>query len=132
MAANKKNLKSLADRTTEEQRAIAKKGGQKSGEVRKEKRIITDTLEMLLNTQIQDSEVKEELDKRGVKEHTELKAMCLGMVNEARKNPSAFREILDRIEGKVTEKIEMSGTINNPFEGLTEDELRKLANKKGR
>ena len=131
MAANKKNLKSLADRTTEEQRAIAVKGGKKSGEVRKEKRIITDTLEMLLNSQIQDDEVKEQLEARGVKEHTELKAMCLGMVKEARKNPSAFKEILDRIEGKVTDKVEMSGTLNNPFEGLTEDELRKLANKKG-
>jgi uncharacterized protein YjbK len=132
MAANKKNLKSLADRTTEEQRAIAIKGGKKSGEVRKEKRIITDTLEMLLNSQIQDDEVKEQLEARGVKEHTELKAMCLGMVKEARKNPSAFKEILDRIEGKVTDKVEMSGTLNNPFEGLTEDELRKLANRKGR
>ena len=89
------------------------KGGIKSGEVRKEKKIITETLEMLLNTEIQDDEVKEQLEARGVTEHTELKAMCLGMVKEARKNPTAFKEILDRLEGKVVEKkeVEHSGNL---------------------
>ena len=107
------NLKSLADRTTEEQRIIAKSGGIKSGEVRREKKIITETLEMLLNTTIQDNEIKDQLRARGVTEHTELKAMCLGMVTEARRNPTAFKEIMERIEGKVTEKkeIEHSGTL---------------------
>jgi hypothetical protein len=132
MAKGHENLIPVNKRTKEEQREIVSKGGIRSSEVRREKRIITDTLEMLLNSQIQEDEVKDQLEARGVKEHTELKAMCLGMVKEARKNPTAFKEILDRIEGKVTDKIEMSGTLNNPFEGLTEDELRKLANKKGR
>ena len=109
----KANLKPQNTRTKTEQKEIAKKGGIASGEARKEKKIITETLEMLLNTQIQDIDVKEQLDLRGVKEHTELKAMCLGMVKEARRNPSAFKEILDRLEGKVTEKkeVEHSGTL---------------------
>ena len=105
------NLKPV--RSEEEARALGKIGGIKSGEVRKEKKIITETLEMLLNTEIQDDEVKEQLEARGIKEHTELKAMCLGMVKEARKNPTAFKEILDRLEGKVVEKkeVEHSGNL---------------------
>ena len=50
------NLKPV--RSEEEARALGKIGGIKSGEARKEKKIITETLEMLLNTEIQDDEVK--------------------------------------------------------------------------
>jgi hypothetical protein len=43
------NLISLADRTTDEQREIAKKGGVKSGEVRKEKKLMSQILADYLN-----------------------------------------------------------------------------------
>ena len=39
--ANPENLKSLADRTTSEQREIAKAGGKKSGQVRKQKKLLS-------------------------------------------------------------------------------------------
>ena len=39
---NEENLVSLADRTTEEQREIAKKGGIASGKARREKKIFKD------------------------------------------------------------------------------------------
>jgi hypothetical protein len=109
--ANQENLVPL---TTDKAREIGKLGGLKAGEVKREKKIITETLEMLLNTDIQDDDIKAQLESRGVKEHTELKAMCLGMVKEARKNPTAFKEILDRLEGKVVEKkeVEHSGTLS--------------------
>jgi hypothetical protein len=35
------NLKSLKDRTTDEQREIAKKGGKKSGQVRRERKLLS-------------------------------------------------------------------------------------------
>lgn len=47
--ANKENLISLADRTTEEKREIAIKGGIASGEARREKATMKATLEMLLD-----------------------------------------------------------------------------------
>ena len=127
--ANEENLVPQNKRTKKEQREIASKGGIKSGQVRKDKKIITNTLELLLKSEIQDVKIKEELEKRGIVDHTELKAMCLGMVAEARKNPSAFKEILDRIEGKVTDKLQVDAEINNPYKGLSEDDLRKLAKK---
>ncbi|MEE3344303.1 MAG: hypothetical protein VZS44_09455 [Bacilli bacterium] len=49
MAINKDNLISLADRTTEEKREIAIKGGIASGEARREKATMKKALEMLLN-----------------------------------------------------------------------------------
>ena len=113
------NLKPFNALTVEEQRNIAVMGGKKSVEVRKEKKIITSTLEMLLKTEIQDEDVKAQLEARGITEHTELKAMCLGMVKEARKNPTAFKEILDRLEGKVTDKVEHSGKIEMPTITIT-------------
>ena len=35
-------------------------------------------------------------------------------------------DILNKMEGEYTEKLQMSGSVNNPFEGLTTDELKKL------
>lgn len=46
--ANKQNLISLADRTTEEQRAIATKGGKASGEARRAKKTIAQALREVL------------------------------------------------------------------------------------
>lgn len=47
--ANNDNLVSLADRTTKEQREIARMGGIASGKVRQEKATMRKTLEMLLD-----------------------------------------------------------------------------------
>ena len=46
--ANDENLVSLADRTTEEKRAIGIKGGIASGKARREKKTMRETLEMML------------------------------------------------------------------------------------
>ena len=111
MAKGHENLIPQSERTKDKQREIATKGGIKSGKVRKDKKIITETLAMLLNSKVVDTDIKAQLEERGITDHTELKAMCIGMVEQARKNPAAFKEILDRIEGKVTDKIEHSGEL---------------------
>ena len=36
-------------------------------------------------------------------------------------------ELLAKSQGGFIEKVQMSGNINNPFEGLSTEELRKLA-----
>lgn len=36
-------------------------------------------------------------------------------------------DILNKMDGEYTEKLQVHGQINNPFEGLTTDELKKLA-----
>lgn len=52
MANGKDNLVSLADRTTEEQREIARAGGIASGEARRRKRTLRQIAEMLSDKQI--------------------------------------------------------------------------------
>lgn len=49
MANNEENLVSLADRTTEEQREIARKGGIASGKARKERKTMKEELLLLLS-----------------------------------------------------------------------------------
>lgn len=68
MANNKENLVSLADRTTEEQRAIAKKGGIASGEVRKEKASFKKAIQWLVNSDIKlkEGSISEAFEKSGI------------------------------------------------------------------
>ena len=47
--ANTENLVSLADRTTEEQRAIASAGGQASGEARRKRKTLKEELLLILS-----------------------------------------------------------------------------------
>lgn len=35
-------------------------------------------------------------------------------------------DILNKMDGEYTEKVELNGKVNNPFEGLTTEELKKL------
>lgn len=35
-------------------------------------------------------------------------------------------DILNKMDGEYTEKVEVNGSVNNPFEGLTTEELKKL------
>ena len=58
--ANEKNLVSLADRTKEEQREIARKGGIASGEARRKKKTTAQLVNLMLNSKL-DNEKKEEL-----------------------------------------------------------------------
>lgn len=117
MAKGHENLIPTNKRSKEEARELGTKGGIKSGEVRKDKKIITETLAMLLNSKVVDTDIKAQLEERGITDHTELKAMCIGMVEQARKNPAAFKEILDRIEGKVTDKLDVKGDVNIVLSG---------------
>ena len=58
--ANVENLVSLADRTTEEKRAIAIKGGKASGEARREKATFKKMLERVLDEKAEDGKTYRE------------------------------------------------------------------------
>lgn len=108
--ANEKNLKPLS---TREAREIGKKGGQKSAEVRKEKKMLKDLLE-------------EALEKK-TKTGNKYIDITIALINEAEKgNVKAYETIRDTLGQKPKDKIEHSGTINDPFEGLSTEELRQL------
>ena len=93
---NEENLVSLADRTMEEQREIARQGGIASGIARREKATMLSTLEKLLD---------EENEKSG-KTYRELATLGLikGAVNGSANNYKIIQEAMERKEKKDEEQ----------------------------
>lgn len=86
---NEENLVSLADRTTEEQREIARKGGIASGKARRERKTLKEELLLLLE-----------------KGDTQEK-VSLALIQQALDgNTKAFEVIRDSIGEKPTDKLE--------------------------
>ena len=55
------------------------------------------------------------------------KNISVALIKEAQEgNTRAFEIIRDTIEEKPRENIKVSGEINNPFSGLSTEELRQL------
>lgn len=109
--ANTQNLKPV--RTKKEARERGKNGGIKSGEVRAKRRTLKEELLALLETKIEDKTIQEKIS--------------FSLIQEAiNGNVKAFETIRDTIGEKPKDKIEHSGTINDPFEGLSTEELRQL------
>jgi hypothetical protein len=95
------NLKSLADRTTAEQREIAQAGGIASGEARRRKRDIRLALEALLEKDIQ--------DKHGNTMST-AEAIALKQIEKALKGDTkAFEVVRDTAGQKPMDKVEVTG-----------------------
>lgn len=110
MANNKENLISLADRTTEEQRAIATKGGQASGETRRRKKTLREQMEMLLSLPVQDEQTRDFIESLGIQpdEVNNALAITLSMYQEALKgNTKAFELIRDTIGEKPTDRLQI-------------------------
>ncbi len=111
--ANENNLKPV--RSKNEARERGKKGGIKSGEVRAKKKTLKEELILLLETKTENKTMKEKIS--------------LSLIQEALKgNVKAFETIRDTIGERPKEQIEHSGSVNNPFEGLSTEELRKILN----
>ena len=99
MANNEENLVSLADRTTEEQRKIARMGGIASGKARKEKRMLKDLLEEALS--------------KGTDTNNEYVNITRALIKEANKgNVKAYEVIRDTLGQKPIEKVEVSKTTD--------------------
>lgn len=94
MANNIDNLVSLADRTTEEKRAIAIKGGKASGEARRKNATMLSVLEKVLDEQ----------DKESGLTHREL--ATLGLVKGAEQGIAKNYEILQSLIEKKEKKDE--------------------------
>ena len=46
--------------------------------------------------------------------------------DEATQNKLKAVDILNKMDGEYTEKLQVNGTVNNPMSGLTTEELKKL------
>ena len=99
MANNEENLVSLADRTTEEQRNIARMGGIASAKARREKKMLKDLLEEALS--------------KGTDTDNEYINITAALIKEANKgNVKAYEVIRDTLGQKPIEKVEVSKTTD--------------------
>lgn len=92
--AKEDNLVSLADRTTEEQREIARMGGIASGKARQEKATMKKTLEMLLNEKNNKGKTYRELTTLG---------LIKGAINGNASNYRTIVEVLGELIDNNTE-----------------------------
>lgn len=106
---NEENLVSLADRTTEEQREIARKGGIASGKARRERKTLKEALLIALDIKKGDKTIQE------IGVEALLERFTTGDIQ-------AFTTVRDTIGEKPTEKIEadVNSDVNINIE-LTDD-----------
>lgn len=128
----REDLVSLADRTTEEQQKIATKGGIASGKARREKKAMKDTLETLLTMTLEEGHCEEletiqsvaALQGRNI---TVQEAILYAQIQKALKGDTKAAEyVRDTSGNKLKEAVQISGSLNNPFAGLSTEELKKL------
>ena len=111
--ANEQNLKPV--RTKKEARERGRNGGIKSGEVRAKRKTLREELLALLETKIEDKTIQEKIS--------------FSLIQEALDgNVKAFETIRDTIGEKPQDKVNISGEVNNPFSGMSTEELRKILN----
>lgn len=111
--ANEQNLKPKITLSKEEAKKLGAKGGKKSAEVRREKKLLKELLE-------------EALEKK-TKTGNKYIDITNALIQEAEKgNVKAYETIRDTLGQKPKENINISGEINNPFAGLSTEELRKI------
>ena len=108
--ANEQNLIPNSKRTPSELREITRKGGIKSGEARRAIKTFKQAFE-------------ENLDE------DKIKTLITAMYDKAKKGDTkAFELIRDTMGQKPKESLQVDGRINNPFSGLTTEELREMIN----
>lgn len=118
--------------TGREQVETAKKGGIASGKARRDKKAMKETLETLLNMPLKVGKAADIDEIKSIaalkdKNITVQEAIILAQIQKAIKGDTKAAEyVRDTSGNKLKDGVELSGGINNPFSGLSTDELRKL------
>jgi len=108
----KKDLISLADRTTEEQQEIARKGGIASGKARRERKKLRESLEELL--------ARTQIGKNG-EELTGADAISIKLFEQALKgNVKAFKTIRDTVGEKPVENVQIAKVDQEAIDDINE------------
>ena len=103
-----------------------------SGKARREKKAMKDTLASLLSMPLKDGKASDLDSIKNIaaikgKNITVQEAIMLAQIQKAMKGDTRAAEFVrDSSGNKLKEGIELSGGVNNPFAGLTTDELKKL------
>jgi hypothetical protein len=109
------NLKPMV-KGSDRAKEIMAKARKNSDHSKREKKFMTNVIETVLKLSSNDTKFKKAMEEMGFSgKVTQGMEMVFGMVNEAKTNPIAFKEIMDRVEGKqmvstnVTAKIGVGG-----------------------
>ena len=104
--SNEENLIPIRERTAEEVREMTRNGGIKSGQVRKEKKLMRERLKEIMNLQMPNSEL------------TYGEALLQAQLNNALKKESerAIEWIVDNVEGKLKETVDHQGAVHLHFD----------------
>lgn len=105
------NLISLTNRTKEEQREIAIKGGKASGEARRKNRNMKECLKMLLSLDVKSPKAREQLKALGIdnEEMTNEMALMVSMLNKALKGDKGCAEFIRDTSGQqIVNKTEVT------------------------
>lgn len=98
---NEKNLIPFNQRTESEKREIAKKGGKKSGEVRREQKTYREMAKVMLSATITDENILKELQAYGLSETDVKTYTLLGMIKASGNGShNAFDRLMELIGEK--------------------------------
>ena len=121
------NLKPIKERTSSELREMTRKGGIASGKARQEKKTMRQLAEICLNAKLTKPEIEAKLKEAGLPA-TYGGQMLFNAVQMAGRNSNMLRVVLELIGEVKQAQTNVTVTNNvNPYAGLTEEELRKLA-----
>lgn len=123
--ANEKNLIPWNKRTEKEQREYARKGGKKSGEVRRKRKAMKEQMEMLLSLPFKQSEPLDFMKNLGIEEDNldNQMALIVAMYGKALKGDvQAFNTIREVVQDEKTVKDEDRVQIINDLPNEEEED----------
>ena len=119
---NEQNLKPMNQRTKEEQRKIAKMGGKKSGEVRRQRKQMREQMELLLSLPITQQQIIDKFRQMGIDNSNMDNQMALqvAMMQSAMAgNVNAYNSIRELVGERVVE-VNVSQNIDSKVNELEE------------
>lgn len=112
---NNENLIDISTRTPQEHKELSRKGAQKANLIKKEKKSMRETFELLLSSEAKDREDIEKLKKYG-KEKSNQMLLAVSMFEivkeKGNKSVEAFKEIMELIGEKEKQNSEEDKSLN--------------------
>lgn len=118
MKGNQKNLIPNKDRTPEELREITRKGGERSGEVRRQKKKLRELAEMFGALKVEGNNAQK-MAELGIPESEQTRFMqgVVALFNKANKGDvAAFNAIRDLIGEKPVDETKLTGNLDTRVE----------------
>jgi len=117
------NLIPLNKRTKEEQREIAIKGGKASGESRRKRKLLKDSMNVLLNLPVGNTRDYNALVKIGIpiEDIDNSQLVVLALFNQAKKGDIAAIKELRNLIGEDGKENESAGQLETLIEGLKDE-----------